>query len=778
MEQDDALGTSVFLVSFGPVPTPQHQTVEGGGLRCWGLAQGLRQRGYRVTVGVNVAFPLDVEEHEGIELVNWTLDDGFINTLNGFDAVIASYCMGDPSVFIASRLSPDVRLILDLYVPIYVEVAARDSDDVDTEFAHYMADIERFRLVLNRGDYFMCANDNQKLFYTGILASLGVLNPRTYRDHRLVVVPFGVERVPPQPRRNPYRDLGLTDDDFVLLWFGGLYPWFKIDTLLEAVSRVAAGDRLKLVIVGGKNPFNANPDFTRQYTHAVEFATAAGLLNSQVHFVDWVDYATRADWYAHADVVISLNTPGEENALSWRTRVIDFVWGEVAIATTGGDPLSDLLLDNGAAVRLPGLSTDELAAALTALVDDRRRDAIRPVRDRLVTLKQQFYWDTVVEPIVEMLDRDDRPYERERQRRGDLEIAPITVRTTSKNPLAVLLRKSRTAWRIARTNGLRRSFGVAAELVRNQLSHRVVERVRDPGKRFVFISHPLDNTGAPLVLLDIVTEFAAAFGPRAVQVTYPSALPEHRKTLSRLGVRSTKSVDAMGKRFLQTQLPLTYDDFVLLNTLAIYDNYREYVFELLEHDQLRHAYWFIHEDVEQLSLVGQAVLTPKVMSRITRLADAGKLTVLTPSDKVSKDFADLFTTHNVRTVPLRVNVDPALRGARPPADYDRVDFLLSGNPLDGRKGHFLAVSALAAFDSRYRSANPQQYRDFSLTLVAVGDDYVARQLKAIGESLLGERFVALPSLPRAEALAVTRRCNANICCSLNESFGLYVAEGM
>ena len=35
-----------------------------------------------------------------------------------------------------------------------------------------------------------------------------------------------------------------------------------------------------------------------------------------------------------------------------------------------------------------------------------------------------------------------------------------------------------------------------------------------------------------------------------------------------------------------------------------------------------------------------------------------------------------------------------------------------------------------------------------------------------------------PSVPREEALKITSDCNAVICCSLNETFGLYVAEGM
>jgi len=160
------------------------------------------------------------------------------------------------------------------------------------------------------------------------------------------------------------------------------------------------------------------------------------------------------------------------------------------------------------------------------------------------------------------------------------------------------------------------------------------------------------------------------------------------------------------------------------------------------------------------------------------LCDADKLRILTPSDRVTADFAELFGTHNVHTVALNVQVDASLRARRPAADFEEINLVLSGNPLDGRKGQFLAVAALGAFENAYRAQNPSQYRDVSLTLLAVGEDYVARQLKAIGSSVLGDKFLAMPSVPREEALAVSHRNNATICCSLNESFALYVAEGM
>ena len=534
--------------------------------------------------------------------VNWSEDNAFADLLNSFDTVVASYCMGGPSVFIADRLEPSVRLVLDLYVPIYVEVAARDSEDLDREYEHFMADIERHNTVLTRGDYFLCANEPQKLFYTGILGSLGVINPHTYRDHRLIVVPFGVERAEPVAKTNPYLGLGLAEDDFVLLWFGGLYPWFKIDSLLAAV----AGLPVKLVIVGGSNPFNTNPDFQKQYEFALQFCADHGLTDRRVFFVDWVDYADRADWYRHADVVISLNTPGEENALSWRTRVVDYVWGELVMLSNGGDPLSDMLITEQAALRLDGISEADIARAVNALVG-RNLDAVRA---NLVAVKQRFFWDVVVAPLIPLITSVARPYLAELERRGELaqpRVTGVGAMTPPTGRVGTVLRKGRTAINIARTKGVRESLDVAVEVARNQAiarSRKAVAPVRAPGKRYMFVSHPIDYTGAPLVLLDIVEEFAAEFGPKSVQILAPTVEAGLQRRIAKSGIRTTRSVFGFGDRFLTQQMPVDRDDFVLLNTVAVFDNYRDYVFRLLEAGKLKRAYWYIHEDIEQLALGG------------------------------------------------------------------------------------------------------------------------------------------------------------------------------
>jgi hypothetical protein len=183
-----------LVLSYGPVPTPDSQTIEGGGMRAWGLATGLTQNGYDVTVGVNQSFPQSISLHQKNKIINWQEGDDLINLINQFDVVIVSYAMGSISSYIAERIDDSVTLVLDCYVPIYIEVSARQSHDLETELINYRTDMSHANKTLTRGDYFLCANNAQKHMYTGILASMGIINPITYLDERIIVVPFGVEK--------------------------------------------------------------------------------------------------------------------------------------------------------------------------------------------------------------------------------------------------------------------------------------------------------------------------------------------------------------------------------------------------------------------------------------------------------------------------------------------------------------------------------------------------------------------------------------------------------
>ncbi len=766
-----------LVISYGPVPTPQYQTVEGGGMRAWGLAEGLRRNGIRVTVGVNNAFPQELTEHEGVRLVNWGQDQQFADLINTYDAVIVSYCMGSDSVFIAENINDSVQLILDAYVPIYVEVSARESKDIDFEYRQYADDIQRFNLVLRRGDYFLCANEAQKTFYTGVLASLGIINPRSYREDRIIIAPFGIHDIPAEATENPYAKLGIKPSDFTVMWFGGLYPWFRIEELLDAMQELSKHPDFKFVIVGGKNPFNPNPDFFRQYDKAYAFAEKHKLLGKSIFFVDWVDFDKRINWFKHADIVISLNQPGEENGFSWRTRVMDFVWGELAILTNGGDPLSEDLLKEQAALKVNTLDAKEIEAILQKVHGDKK--ILTTIKKKIIALKPNYFWQNITKPISKVIEQNETPYLQEKTYRKKLHmptrIDAVPERANGRlHKINKIAKLPKRALSYARRKGLKRSFGLAAGIVKTQVAGRLTPRQR----KFVFISNHMNNTGAPVVLMQIIREYAKAYGAKNIQVVAPFVSPDLLRELREMGVKVDKSAAALGSRLIKLQLDLRKDDFVLINTIAVYDQYLDFIFRELKSGALREAFWFIHEDPAQIPVINNDFLRKDNIATIRKLAKQKKLRLVAPSVRTRNEYRKIFSTSQFANIPLLVDVPAKYKKTRPASDFDKVRFFISGYAADGRKGQLIAISALYDFVSRYYAKNPKAYRDFSLTLISIGDDYISQQIRWIGESLLGKRIELHPMMPRNSALRSAAKCNVTICCSLNETFGLYVAEGM
>lgn len=711
-----------LVISFGPVPTPEHQKVEGGGMRAWGLAQGLRRNGVKVTVGVNNGFPQKLAEHEGVSIVSWGMDEKFIDLINSFDAVIISYCMGNEAVFVAENILPSVMLILDMYVPIYVEVSARDSKNIDAEYLSYQEEIKKYNRVLLRGDFFLCASEVQKIFYTGVLSTLGIINPLTYRQNRILVVLFGIHNIATDTTENPFLKLGIKKTDFVVMSFGGLYPWFRIEELLDTFLEFKDKEDIKFVVVGSRNPFNSNPDFIRQHEKAFQFSKENNLINKTVYFVDWVDFDERINWFKNATVVLSLNQPGEENIFSWRTRIMDFVWGELAILTNGGDTLSEQLIAMDAAIRLDDFSSSAIKILIQHLYDN--PTVLDKIRNKIKEIKPKYFWENVTYPILQRILNEQLPWNDEHNYRLRLE-CPST-------------RKNKE-------------------------------------RRFIFISHPMDNTGAPLVLLEVIDEFAEKFGSKDILVIAPEVKENIRADLIKKNIIIENLVD---EQHIKNQLDIREDDFVLLNTIAVSETYFNFILTQLETGKLKSACWFIHEDEQFIPYINPNFCDQGRVDRIKNLMSKGLLKVFVPSLRTKEQYSKIFNCTFMQVIPLRVSIPQALYVSREDADFNNIHFFMSGSSHDGRKGQLIILSALQNFLLRYYEKAPSQYRDFRLTLLSIGDDWISQQLKWIAESTLEGKVESYPAMQRDQALKIMSQCNAVICCSLCETFGLFVVEGM
>jgi len=398
-----AHGQDVLVISYGPPPIPGVSIVEGTGLRSWGLASALAKAVPEsvVTLAIPVWHDLPVmpAEFEGVRIARWG-QETLAEMIAEHDVVVASYCLGDHSTLICNALLEHQVLVWDAYVPIHVEVCARRSVDRASELVKYEKDRPIWEECLKRGDYFLCATEVQKIYYTGVLASIGRINPITYDEDSFLIVPYGIHEAEAVLVRRPCSELSPAPGAWKLLWFGGVYPWFDIGCLLEAVKLLSEKHAVGLVIVGAKNPYVDHPDFKKSYERMKKMIEDLALAPF-VRLVDWVPFHERGNWYLDADLICFANQPGMENLFAWRTRVVDYLWTRTPLATNGGDPLSEEMIAAGAAVRIDATNPAVLAATLAATLDNAKK--LAAMRQATDAIREKYLWKNAIRPLAEVV---------------------------------------------------------------------------------------------------------------------------------------------------------------------------------------------------------------------------------------------------------------------------------------------------------------------------------------------------------------------------------------
>ena len=145
----------------------------------------------------------------------------------------------------------------------------------------------------------------------------------------------------------------------------------------------------------------------------------------------------------------------------------------------------------------------------------------------------------------------------------------------------------------AREKGLQESLRLGAEIIRAR-----VARLSDRRQVFVFVSPPLNDSGAPLILTQVVHEFASRYGSESVRLLAPPGVAESHERAEVCGVKVERAAEVLNPTLVRLQLALRKDDFVLMNTAAVSRNYLEVVLDAVQTGSLSHAYWYIHENVD------------------------------------------------------------------------------------------------------------------------------------------------------------------------------------
>lgn len=383
------------------VATPDTLTskMAGPGIRAWQIARALSAEHEVQLVTTTLAdlpdapFPVDAVDDNGLADVERWCD---VLVFQGWLVHNRPFLLGSEKILVA-----------DVYDPLHLEQLEQGRDD--GRRGRLLA-VQSATAVLNeqllRGDFFLCASEKQRDFWLGQLSALGRVNPLTYDEDPTLrslisVVPFGVNETPPTRTRPAIKGVvpGIGPDDKVVLWGGGIYNWFDPLTLLHAVDRLRVRrPDVRLFFLGLRHP---NPDIPemRMAVAARELADRLGLVGTHVFFnEDWVDYDDRQNYLLDADIGVSTHLDHIETAMSFRTRIMDYLWASLPTVATAGDALADLIEARELGRTVPPGDVDALVAALGELLDD---DGLRArMGANAAAAAADLTWPKVLAPLV------------------------------------------------------------------------------------------------------------------------------------------------------------------------------------------------------------------------------------------------------------------------------------------------------------------------------------------------------------------------------------------
>jgi glycosyltransferase involved in cell wall biosynthesis len=294
-------------------------------------------------------------------------------------------------------------LVADLYDPwlfenIELHTGLRGGDAV------LRADAAVLNTVLDECDFFVCASERQRDYWLGMLAGRHRLTQAQYATdptlrHLIDVVPFGLPDREPLRRAPVLKGVvpGIGRDDQVVLWGGGAWDWFDPLSMVEAWPAVVERVPDAKLWFLGLHLTTENADHMRVAQMAVNRADELGLSGRSVFFGDWVPYDLREAYLLEADLGVTVARDLAETRLSFRTRVLDYLWAGLPVVTTEGDVLSDLVRNEGLGRVVPPGDRVALADAVVELL--RSPVARSAMSHRARGVAGRFRWSQAVAPL-------------------------------------------------------------------------------------------------------------------------------------------------------------------------------------------------------------------------------------------------------------------------------------------------------------------------------------------------------------------------------------------
>jgi GT2 family glycosyltransferase len=372
----------------------------GPAIRVWNFAKVLSEE-----MDVTLAIPNNIDLPEQVfKMVQYKDESTLKELINVSDIIL---CEGMTFAKYRCIRNSDKYIIMDIYDPYNLATLVEYRDEtIERQFDVYKSVYLTVNEMMYYGDFYICASERQRDFWIGMLAALNRVNPYSYNQdpdlRKLIdVVPFGLPGNKPVQTKKVLKGIidGIKNDDFVIIWGGGIYNWFDPLTLIKAMAQVGKKrNDIKLFFMGIKHP-DPQVKKLQLVNDTMDLAKKLGVLDKNVFFnFGWVEYDERQNYLLESDAGIITHPEHIETRFAFRTRILDYLWAGLPIISTKGDSLSEIVEQRNLGITVKDGDVDELVKAIIEITDN--KELYRIYKQNINSIAKTYSWEKVCTPII------------------------------------------------------------------------------------------------------------------------------------------------------------------------------------------------------------------------------------------------------------------------------------------------------------------------------------------------------------------------------------------
>ena len=392
--------SKILVLGTGPLPLENPSILHGTCCRVWQLCRPIRDEGHevhlccmRITNTSQSALPPIVDKE--IEGIRYLLVDE-LSVFKDREYIQSLHDKIKPDAVIGINAYPASRAALtNTNIPFWAdlngytlgEAQLKAAAEKDNKFIDHFWRLYAPALV--KADKFSSASGPQAGALMGELGVIGRLNAYTRDWNFIHIIPEARESGKYKLEKSIRLKLGLSQDDFVILWIGGYNFWCDTEMLFKGLDNaMAKNPAIHFVSTGGSiegHDEMSFPSFQKLVNHSK--------YKSRYHFEGWVPSEMIPSYLCDADMGINIDRPCAEATYGARNRLTDMLKASLPIISTLASEISRQVSDMSAGLGVELQNHEDLTKKLLWAAGNRQK--VKAMKDHAWHLFSTSYTSDV-----------------------------------------------------------------------------------------------------------------------------------------------------------------------------------------------------------------------------------------------------------------------------------------------------------------------------------------------------------------------------------------------